>query len=405
MTPPLLTRNSLGRVLQSLITHTLSSHRPTASKPLSNDKCWADDFLIMGSHNDALGCDSLDLLQISAAVNEMFHLHEAGLETELLSTASFGEWLTIIERAWQRGVTHLTVTTSGSTSIPKHCTHEFSKLMIEMDFLAELFGQRSRIVAFTPAHHLYGLLFTAMLPDRIACPVRDFLSPDSPTDSGPVKLQAGDLVVSFPQGWQWIDRSVRTMPADVEGAVSTAPCPLELIESLVPGKLSALTEIYGSSETSGIGTRRWPAKTYSLMPQWKRTSSGQHARKSLWHTAGFQVEPMDHLEFSADGTFLVRGRIDSVVQVGGVNVFPERIAERLKTHPEVAEASVRLMRPDEGSRLKCFVVPQSNDRTAILPMLLGEWIESWPIAAERPKNITIGSALPRSGSGKGIDWL
>ena len=404
MISPLLTRNSLGRVLQSLITHTLSSHRPMSSRPLLKDKEWADDFLLTDSDNEALGCDSLELLQISAAVNEMFHLHEAGFETALLSTASFGGWLTIIERVWQRGVKHLTVTTSGSTGIPKHCTHKFSNLLIEIDFLAELFSQRSRIVAFTPAHHLYGLLFTAMLPDRIGCPVQELLRTEAASDSGHAKLQAGDLLVSFPQGWQWIDRSLRTMPADVEGAVSTAPCPRGLIESLVPGKLSALTEIYGSSETSGIGTRRWPARTYSLMPQWKRTSSGQLAHKSLWHTDGFEVEPMDHLEFGADGRFLVCGRRDSAVQVGGVNVFPELIAERLRTHPDVSEASVRLMRADEGSHLKCFIVPQSTARASILPMLLGEWIDSWSIAAERPKSITVGSALPRSRSGKGTDW-
>jgi long-chain acyl-CoA synthetase len=172
---PFMAHDSLRRVLQSLITATYASQRANSSNTVAAGGSWKDDFSLIGSEASALGCDSLDLLQISAAVNEMFHLHEVGLETELLRLASFGEWLSIIEDAWQHGVQHLTVTTSGSTGIPKGCTHVFSTLALEIDFLAGLFSGRSRIVAFTPAHHLYGLLFTAMLPDRLACPVQDFL--------------------------------------------------------------------------------------------------------------------------------------------------------------------------------------------------------------------------------------
>jgi long-chain acyl-CoA synthetase len=402
---PFMAHDSLRRVLQSLITATYASQRAHSSNTVAAGGSWKDDFSLIGSEASALGCDSLDLLQISAAVNEMFHLHEVGLETELLRLASFGEWLSIIEDAWQHGVQHLTVTTSGSTGIPKGCTHVFSTLALEIDFLAGLFSGRSRIVAFTPAHHLYGLLFTAMLPDRLACPVQDFLhAANSSTSLGQTTLQAGDLVVSFPQGWEWLNQSIRVIPTNVEGVVSTAPCPPELIESLVSSKLSGFTEVYGSSETAGIGIRTWPETTYSLMPQWSRKRSGDPAPEKLQHSSGFEIKLMDDLEFFADGTFLVQGRKDSSVQVGGVNVFPVLIAQRLTTYPGVAEASVRLMRPEEGKRLKCFVVPQAGCTTDILVTLLREWIESWPIAADRPKTIKVGSALPRSTSGKNSDW-
>ena len=403
--PTFLTHDSLKRVLQSLIVSTYRPQHLSSERDPGVAGPWSENLSLVGSGHNALGCDSLDLLHISAAVNEMFHLYEAGLETELLRNTSFGAWLDIVRQAWQSGVEHITVTTSGSTSSPKRCTHALSSLAMEIDFLAGLFGQRSRIVSFTPAHHLYGLLFTGMLPDRIAAPVQDLLrGADFAVSSGQVRLQPGDLVVSFPQGWDWIDRSFRVIPANVEGVVSTAPCPLELIESLVPHKLSALTEVYGSSETSGIGTRRWPAKSYSLMPQWTRNSSGDSEPEQLQHQAGFRVEPMDHLEFASDDTFLVRGRTDLGVQVGGRNVFPERIAEKLRTHAGVAEASVRLMRPEEGNRLKCFIVPQAGHSAEVLSAQLSQWIESWPVVAERPKTIRFGPALLRSSLGKNSDW-
>jgi long-chain acyl-CoA synthetase len=402
MVPAFLAHDSLRRVLQSLITSTYTSQRPSSSNIVVPGGRWKDGLLMVGSGTDALGCDSLDMLHISAAVNEMFHLHEAGLETELLRIVSFGEWLSVIEEAWQHGVQHLTVTTSGSTGLPKGCTHAFSTLALESDFLAGLFGGRSRIVAFTPAHHMYGLLFTAMLPDRLACSVEEFSNVASSSITlDRTTLQAGDLVVSFPEGWEWIDHNVRNVPANVEGVVSTAPCPPKLITSLVCGKLSGLTEVYGSSETAGIGTRTWPARAYSLMPHWTRKPSKV---SELEHSSGFDIELMDDLKFFTDGTFLVQGRRDLGVQVGGVNVFPVLIAQRLMTHPGVAKASVRLMRPEEGKRLKCFVVPQAGSTTDTLTTILRRWIESWPIAAERPKTIKIGSALPRGSSGKNSDW-
>jgi acyl-CoA synthetase (AMP-forming)/AMP-acid ligase II len=48
------------------------------------------------------------------------------------------------------------------------------------------------------------------------------------------------------------------------------------------------------------------------------------------------------------------------VQVAGVNVWPQRVAEALRAHPDVLDAVVRPMRADEGERLKAFVVPRPD---------------------------------------------
>jgi long-chain acyl-CoA synthetase len=64
------------------------------------------------------------------------------------------------------------------------------------------------------------------------------------------------------------------------------------------------------------------------------------------------------------------GRAEGAVQVGGVNVFPDVVGRVLTAHSGVAQAAVRLMRPEEGTRLKAFVVPQPQaDRAASLPDL------------------------------------
>lgn len=401
---PGLSHRSLRRVLQSLIAATLSSqpsrtgHRPKSTAP------WTDDFLLHEGAEYALGCDSLDLLQVSSAVNEMFHLHEVGFETRLLHASTFGDWLAIVEDAWQSGVGSLTVSTSGSTGRPKLCTHTFASLGVEAAFLAEFFGSRRRIVAYTPAHHIYGILFTGLLPDRLGVAVVDLHSagtqPLAQATGGSV-LQPGDLVVSFPDGWSWIDRNIRTVPDDVEGVTSTAPCPRTLLDSMMESRLSRMVEIYGSSETAGIGTRVWPEPRYRLMPHVQRIVSSADARDHLETRSGQQLPSMDHLEFFAEDMFLVNGRIDGCVQVGGVNVSLSSIEQRLREHPDVAEVSVQLMRP-EGQRLMCHLVPRAGCDVHRLEQSVLEQIASWPKAAERPIVIHFGVTLPQDASDRGL---
>ena len=64
------------------------------------------------------------------------------------------------------------------------------------------------------------------------------------------------------------------------------------------------------------------------------------------------------------------------------------------------------MRPDEGTRLKAFVVPAdaSADRPA-LAALLDAWSREVLSAAERPVSLTLGESLPVGSNGKPRDWM
>jgi 4-coumarate--CoA ligase len=78
----------------------------------------------------------------------------------------------------------------------------------------------------------------------------------------------------------------------------------------------------------------------------------------------------------------------------------------LLAHPGVADASVRLMRPDEGDRLKAFVAPK-NERAirSQLRQELDAWVAERASAPERPRSFTFGSVLPTNAMGKPSDWL
>ena len=405
----MLSRGSLRLVLQSLLTAELRAARgradPGACLPSHLPETWPEtwpDDLPIGGAPDGLGCDSLETLWLGAAVNEMFHLHEAGNETGLLGDATFGAWIDRIEAAWRSGVAALTFTTSGTTGRPKRCSHAAADLLTEAAFLRQVFAARTRVVSLVPAHHAYGVLFAALLPDALGVELLDA------TALGPAEiarsLAPGDLVVTFPERWRWLERSLPAWPADVEGVVSTAPCPPDLIAALLERGLSGMTEVYGASETAGVAVRRWPEAAYALMPHWRFAAATRDDAPEVVHRSGRRVALPDRIRRLEGERFLLAGRQDGAVQVGGVNVHPDRVAERLRGQPGVREAAVRLMRPDEGRRLKAFVVPEAEVDGATLRDALARWISAALPAAERPTHLTFGPRLPTSPLGKASDW-
>ncbi|KAA2237947.1 AMP-binding protein [Salinarimonas soli] len=336
-----------------------------------------------------LGSDSLERMWLAGALGEMFDLEDqAGA---LLHAPAFGDWLDIVARDW-RGE-RVTFLTSGSSGRPKPCEHRMEDLATEVDALADAFAGRTRILTAVPAHHIYGFLFTALLPARLGVPVAAFAAP-----------APGDLVVSYPDHWAFVARTHRAFASDVAGVTSTAPCPPELKADLAALGLAALTEVYGSSETAGLGLRRHPDPAYTLMPHWSLGPADPEGNPTVVHRSGRVVALMDRLEPVTDRTFTLAGRRDGAVQVGGQNVHPARIAEHLRTHPLVADAAVRLMRPDEGTRLKAFLVLAPGTDEAEAREALTAWIAGAFSAPERPVALTFGAALPVGAMGKAADW-
>lgn len=400
-----LSRSALARVLQSLLTADLKAARGGVSgrcgSSHSLEGVWPEELQIAGDGLSSLGCDSLDVMSLAAATNEMFHLYEAKNEGDLLSAETFGDWLDIIEAAWNGGVVRVTFMTSGSTGPPKRCTHELSHLQTEIRYLAEIFAGRRRIIALAPAHHIYGFIFTAMLPDQLGIEVvpAERLGPGGFARN----LRTGDLIVSIPDRWQWLNQTLATWTKGVDGVVSTAPCPSELIRSLMQRGLNGMTEVYGSSETSGIAVRTWAEDTYRLMPHWRRISIDPGGT-DLIHVSGLRVRLMDRIEFGKDDRFVLGGRRDGAAQVGGTNVYPSRIAALLLARPGVAKAAVRLMRPEEGVRLKAFIVPVPEACPEDLRRELEIWIDTNLMAVERPKALSFGAVLAVDSFGEVLDW-
>lgn len=390
-------RPLLADFVIDLIHAELSKARPGQPLPA---RPWPDS---MALGEEGLGLDSMEKLTLAAALAEALRLDRSGLEDHLLARSSIGSWIELSEMCLDRFDRSMVFLTSGSTGLPKRCEHPIETLEQEAAFLAELFKDRKRIVSMVSCRHIYGFLFSVLLPERLGIPRLRWV--DKSTVALGAELLPGDLVIGFPDIWRLAARTVERFPPDLAAVSSTAPLPHETDAELAERGVARLVEIYGSSETAGIGWREAPSAEFELFPFWSRSSGGQALRRPFPNGTSPEVRPQDHLRWISDRRFVPAGRLDRAFQVGGVNVHPERVEAVLLLHPAVAAASVRRMRPEEGGRAKAFIVPKAGSQDiALLSAELEAWCADHLLAAERPKAYSFGAALPHDALGKPIDW-
>lgn len=363
-----------------------------------------------------LGADSLDLMGLATAMETTLRLRRptAGGGTTPLASTRLQDWVAAAQGGLDADGSALTFRTSGSSGTPKPCTHALAVLWQETLELAALFPGRRRIVSLVPSHHIYGFLFTVLLPRRLGLGAQDVadlrgLAPGAVAAG----LRPGDLVIGFPDFWRGFARQAGQAAADdIAGVTSTAPCPDDVARGVLDAGLARLVQVYGSSETAGVGWRDRAEGDYTLFGYWRGAQDGDRLERRMPDGQPQSYPLQDRLDWSDAQHFRPVGRVDQAVQVGGINVFPHYVADVLKLHPQVAEASVRLMRADEGHRLKAFVVPRQIDaalfdaaRADTLRTELHAWLGERLSAAECPAAISFGPALPRGASGKLADWI
>ena len=389
----------LARFIADLIADELSHLRPGGL--ILPARPWPLDLAL---DEEGLGLDSLERLAVASALNEALHLHESGIEDLLLARQRFGEWVGVAADGLTHFDTRLTFRTSGSSGSAKPCTHALASLQQEVEYLGTLTAGTQRVLAAVPAHHIYGFLFTVLLPARLGCEEVLDVRRQTPQTLAQM-MRPGDLLISHPAHWALVARHAGRLPSGVNGVTSTAPCSDALANSLEAIGLASLTQVYGSSETAGIGTRTSAAAPYRLMPFWSRDDGDTERlfRKDP-HGSVCPHTIQDRLQWPTAYDFSVCGRLDEAVQVGGTNVFPSRIRQALLQHPKVADAVVRLMAPEEGSRLKAFIVPVPGADLDALRAEIWSWTEARLSAPARPKAYTLGERLPRNAMGKLADW-
>ena len=290
--------------------------------------------------------------------------------------------------------------TSGSMGQPKECVHTVNMMWEEAHGLVRLFDGVTRVVSLVPSNHLYGFTFTVILPHALQVPV--IILPAIPTQSWQTLLQPGDLVVGFPSFWNYWLRCENKFPADVHVLSSTALCKDEIIAGLFDAGAARFTEIYGSSETGAIAFRTQAGTPFEMLPFWDISRKEKNPLVKRSGSNAWQPLP-DQVIMKNERFLYPVSRLDECVQVAGENVSPKRVETVLSQHPAVKQCRVRLMRPDEGERLKAFIVLNEGygpEQMADIRHFLSQRLT----VHEVPRTLTFGEMLPTSVLGKDADW-
>lgn len=353
---------------------------------------------------ETLGLGSLAFIDLATRVAVQFRLDATGHDTRLMDSRRLDEWVDLVLESRAQQDETIGFLSSGSTGQPRLYWHRMALLEQEIAFFGGLLAGRQRVLRAVPCHHIYGFLFALMLPATLGVQCLD-VRQNLPS-AVLRQTQPGDLLVGHPSFFELATRLPFRIAEDVILLTSTAPCPPELWQRLAGTGCRQVIEVYGSSETAGVGWRDGPAQPFALFPYWSRkpASEGRIGRldpSGQWLT----FELPDRIAWLDERRFQVLGRRDGAIQIGGLNVYPERIAACLREHPEVAEAVVRPTGSGADPRLKAFVVPAATCRDPEgLPDRLHRWLAGRLLPHERPRSIRVGPKLPRSELGKLADW-
>ncbi len=348
-----------------------------------------------------LNCNDTDRIAICQAFMQMFNLEHSIPST----TECFGNYVEKLYKSWRSGPLNITFFTSGSTGKPKPCTHPELHLRQELIGIAPLLENRKSALVTVPLHHLYGFSFGLLLPMTLQIPIR--LEAPIPTAIAH-QVKDSDLVIGVPLLYNNMARLDSLQSRNSFLMTGTAPMPADTFKCLLAAGFKMI-ECFGSSEMGVMCWRLDPTLHFTLLPQFNRLEP--HANQTVdtvrrtfpeGKTQDFTLQ--DNIDWQDSRHLLPRGRKDSAVQVGGVNVYPEYVSRVLSKHPSVELCTVRLMRPDEGQQLKAFIVLKPNYSQDTARKELRAYVKQHLKVEEQPARFTFGIDFPRSAIGKPADW-
>lgn len=274
------------------------------------------------------------------------------------------------------GTAEIVLYTSGTTGDPLAIRKPLHCLNAEVTALEATFGDRlpslpqGGVYATVPAYHIYGLLFWILWP----------LATGRPLAAGPI---------SYPE-------ELVSAPTDAPVSILvSSPAFLKRVRSvldldhftthhslvfssggLLPPEVAAfynaelsqpIVEVYGSTETGGIGYRsvvdaaapsRWtalPGVDLSIDPDKEVL-----AVKSPFFPSGEWLLTGDLAEIGEDGCFKLGSRADRILKLEELRVSLDEMEKRLGSCPEVEDVNVFPLSVNAGARQSLAAVVQPS---------------------------------------------
>ncbi len=297
--------------------------------------------------------------------------------------------------------------TGGSTGKPKIWSKTPRNVFAEALYFSERFGITSDDVFLStaPPRHIYGLLHSVLIPFISSARVLDGVY-TYPREILHVAQEYGaSVLVSVPAHYRVlkIDDLQRY---DLKLAFSSAGA-LDKEDAAYFHQKTGLdiTEIYGSTETGGVATRRPVTEGASWrlldLVDCKIVEERLHVRSAFISPTlpcdqdGF-FATADRADPDGKQSFILRGRADDIVKVGGKRVDMAAVQAKLKQIPGVHDAVVISLPTEQGrqNELAALVVTQRD----ILQVRKDLAEVSEPYAV--PRRMVVVQEIPVTATGK-----
>lgn len=309
------------------------------------------------------------------------------------------------------GHVHLTLFTSGSSGTPKAIDKNLAAIDAELAVMESLWGKQltDAHIASTVSHqHIYGLLFRVLWP---LCSGRSFDRHDLKYPEQVIRHAGNNVVlISSPA---LLKRLTGTPVASSYRAIfsSGGPLPFNAVKQCQLLLRQQPFEIFGSTETGGIGYRQqhrettaWqllPAIRADLDPNGCLRICSPFINPEIWY------QTTDICELVGNEQFLLKGRSDRIVKIEEKRVSLPEVEQRLCQLAWVEEAAVIPLEHGQRLSLAAAITLTPSGQELLtqsgkgkfwqrLRQSLRQWIE--PVAI--PRRFRIVEAIPVNSQGK-----
>lgn len=255
----------------------------------------------------------------------------------------------------------------------------------------------STLLGVVPAQHMWGFEATVMLPMQSGCAV-DASCPLLPAEiiEALERLPRPRWLVATPAHLRACGLSTERLPPLNGVLCSTAPLPPDLARSIEETCHAPLLEIFGSTETGVLATRRTAqTRTFQALDD-IRLGTTAHGTIAQGGQLMGTVLLSDLLELKSETIFTVLGRASDLIKIAGKRGSISALSAELIRIPGVTDGVFWM--PDDARgepRLTAFAVAPGMSAVEIIKHLR-QRID--PVFLPRP--LILVDALPRSKAGK-----
>lgn len=297
--------------------------------------------------------------------------------------------------------------TGGSTGKPKIWSKTPRNLFEEAFYHSQRFNisEDDRILATVPPYHIYGFLFTVLIPFVSSARVVAEICTFPQEIRNALQCHSATILVSVPMHYRILRGG--EIPGDCLRIAFSSAGKLDKKDGNYFHKKTGvdLFEIYGSTETGGIAIRCQAENDIPMEPldvvDWKVEDDRLCVRSAFIspevsrNSEGFFMTG-DRVRIKNNNTFTLLGRVDGIVKVGGKRVDIEEIRNKLKLIPKVTEVIIIAVPDARGKENEIWALVQGSIDKNLFRERASTVIEPYAI----PRRIRIVDEIPISSTGK-----